>query len=212
MNKIAYFRRKLYIEGAIAITVSIICAGAWLLLDNYNDDLLQEERKVQRDLIKAQRSMRVIEQDLDKSKKSYQFYQQIKGQQETDVSRKNIIALLNALKDEYSVSALSLEVSPIASLQGDVFDRKNIRTIATEVNINFKSFSDQEAISFVDALRKNISGYIRMTELSMKKIGDIDQSAVYKAEKGEPFNLVETSLSFYLYGLEDKGNNQISVQ
>ena len=76
--------------------------------------------------------------------------------------------------------------------------------VSSTVTLTFEAISDQYAMSFVDAVKKELPGYVKILSLRINKLDGINEQVIIQASRGEFPSLVKARLQFLWRDLKEK--------
>ena len=86
----------------------------------------------------------------------------------------------------------------------DVYNKEHIDVTQRHIEIKFASISDEHVFLFLNAIRHDISGYIKIISFNIEKNKDITDEVLQSALKGKMIPVVHGSVSFDLYSIVGK--------
>ena len=148
--------------------------------------------------------IQTLQTQYTKAKNSLDLYKTLENKQGIgeSLSRDSAKKLLDRLKEEYLLSSLSLTLTPTVEIKDSPVSTKTATLVSSEVTLRFDGMSDEQIFSFVNAISKEFTGYLRFTRFELTRNKEVTTDVLRSIGKGERPALVSGELSFKWFGLK----------
>ncbi|WP_065432373.1 hypothetical protein [Ehrlichia ruminantium] len=163
----------------------------------YNTSIMNENRKLSFKIVDVHKHEAMLNN-------SGSLWQEISNSNIYSTSyEENLGALISNLCKKYYLfnSQISMSTPEVIN---NVFDKQYISVIKNRIKIKFSSISDEQVFLFINAVRHDISGYVKIINVSIGKNTDITNEVLQSALKGEPVSTVRGRIVFDLYSIMGK--------
>lgn len=116
------------------------------------------------------------------------------------LNRREMTQLLTDLKMKYRLSSLNLQVSPEQPYEDDELRAMKLAVVSADVRLDFGGISDQHLFAFIQDVRRQCPGFIRIQELSLNRNKLFDIEAMRQISQGAKMEMVSGSLAFTWFG------------
>ena len=116
------------------------------------------------------------------------------------VYEENLGTLISDFCRKYYLFNSQINISS-PKVVNDVYNKQHIDITQRHIEIKFASISDEQVFLFLNAIRHDISGYIKIISFDVEKNTDITDEVLQAALKGEAVPIVHGSVSFDLYSI-----------
>lgn len=107
--------------------------------------------------------------------------------------------ILTQLQEEFYLNSFSSEFTLPEEL-ADIYKTDTTVVVSSNVSIKFQSITDELALSFIDTLTRELPGYTKLQNLSLKAMGDtqgvLSTEDLQKISQGEFPSLIDVNLVF----------------
>lgn len=207
MLKYVTLKKILIKESAIFMGMLLVTAAGVFFAVTKAEELDAEKNTLNINVSNVDGQIQQVRADFTKAKNSLELYQKLsQGKQSLgdSLSRDTAKKILDRLKEEYLLSSLSVTISPAQEIKDIQIQTKTSSLMASDVTLRFEGMSDEQLFSFVSAITREFTGYVRFTRLAMDRTGEITTEILQKAGKGERPALVTGEVSFRWYGLKEQ--------
>lgn len=205
MTKEKRLLKKLYVTVGGALGIVIANAVLAVFLVNYMEEMQNSERTLTTQKQSIEQQHRTLLEQREKAENSLSLYQKLAGGDEGSVfslDKKILTDLLNRLNKRYELKELSLTISPIREETSDGFQKKTGTIIISDIEITFRSITDEYALAFLQRFFSEFSGFVNITEFKLTKDENINAETLYAARTKEAPPLVKGKVSFNWLGLK----------
>ena len=118
----------------------------------------------------------------------------------SNVYEENLGMLISDFCKKYYLFNSQISISS-PKMVNDIYNKQHIDITQRHIEIKFASISDEQVFLFINAIRHDISGYVKVISFNIEKNTDITDEVLQSALKGDPFPVVSGSISFDLYSI-----------
>jgi hypothetical protein len=191
------------IKGAIVVGVMVLLLVA-LGIRNNEEDALTKANARARDV---NASIQSTEQFLEKAQKSLELQATLQHKNKlsgSGIDQKYIANLLNALKERYLLTELSMKMTPPTVLKDGEFAKTHIELEHTLVTLTFAGLSDELLLSFVDNMLRLLPGYTQVDVVQLERRKPIDKAFLDEVAREKYTPIVGGVLSLHWIALKPK--------
>lgn len=207
MSKVGALQKSLIIQSGVIVGVLIFLLVAYLLMDNLEGRYQKDQSKVKSTINQLNIKRQEIDKQLQKAEESVDLYESLQAERnnaDKQLNRNSAKLVLDKLKQQYRLSSLSVKMEPVEELSAEQYQRDTTVTVHTQVTLRFGGLSDQHLFSFVDAVSRDLAGYVRIESLKMQRKKNIDNNVLLSVSKGDIPELVTGEMVFHWLGLREK--------
>ncbi|CEI84831.1 hypothetical protein DRF75_03330 [Ehrlichia minasensis] len=114
--------------------------------------------------------------------------------------KENVGTLITNLCKKYYLFNSQINISS-PKIVNHLYNKQYIDVIKSRVDINFSSISDEYVFLFLNAVRHDVSGYVKVVNFNIEKKTDITNEVLHSALKGEAVATISGHVSFDLYSI-----------
>ena len=203
--KFRLLRKKVIAESVVLAVICGVLLAVYVFASMQEEQFAAESQILQGDLAALNLQRQNLESQLRRAKKSISIYNEVKKQLDDNqfaLNRDKAQMIINQLKDKYMLSSINMKVSPVSDVATDKYKSTTIKLIQSKVTLNFSGISDEYLLSFVNDLMRKLNGYIRVTNLSLSRTGDINKESLTQISQGKLPALVTGELGFNWVGVQ----------
>ncbi len=216
MKKYEALKKKLTIEGSIAIAIVAVFLGMSLFTSGLSTEAERERRQAQVNLQTVKRDLKKATERLENSGASMELYENLKkGRDEMSlvISRRTITQVLGTLKNNYRLTSLSLQMDPEEPFENEELQAAKLDVVRSNVVLELGGMSDQHIYSFIKEMRNKLPGFIKVKRLELKREKGFDIETLQQISNGAAPQMVSGKLAFEWYGYpnEDQTVTQLDI-
>ncbi|QGR02227.1 hypothetical protein EDL79_00785 [Ehrlichia ruminantium] len=167
----------------------------------YNANIMNEIRKLSFKIVDVHKHEAMLNN-------SGSLWQEISNSNIYSTSyEENLGTLISDLCKKYYLFNSEISISN-PEVIGDTFNKQYISVIKSRVKLKFASISDEQVFLFINAIRHDISGYVKIINVSIGKDTEITNEILQSALKGESVSTVRGRIVFDLYSIVGKFINE----
>jgi hypothetical protein len=202
--KLLKLKRNFLIYGACYATLLIIITVIYSILVDKAITARQKNLAVQSEVMELQNKLTTITKRAKEVRDATNVWQKLneKHKKSDGLKIDSIKGLFDDFKKKYKLSDVDVDLSAPVEL-ADVYKTETTVVVSSKVTVQFKGITDEYVLSFVDAVQKDLPGYVRIENLQFSRIGEISEDVVRRVSKGEFPGLVGGSITFQWRGLKD---------
>lgn len=194
-------------EGIIAVfVISVITAGS-LWFGNYAEGVKKEAEEMNNDMTQRTGELQSLKAKLAQFKYAIPLRESLKneeGKVSLDLSRDKATAIFMSIRDDFAVQNIKVSISPINKPDDQALIKPTLRVIHSDVSITFKAFTDEQVVDFMDEVKNQLPGAVKIKSVSMTRGKEKNFST---ATNAEPEVLttpqLDVTLNMVWYGFED---------
>ena len=205
MSKLQNLKKRLGVEGAIAGVAIAVIGGITYFANSYSTNVTTEQQQLQQSAQSLQAEYTSLIEQQQKAKSSLELYQKLtsgKNGGNFELDRRVVSQVMNKLVAQYLISDLKVSISPVETFEDPVFTKKTGKIISSTVTLTFGAASDELVFAFVQRMSRELTGYMNIKELSLKRLAPIDNKSLYQISQGQRPVLVEAQVVFDWLGLQ----------
>jgi hypothetical protein len=204
--KLADIRKRLISRAVIAaVTLAISFGGAFAVFQ-YRTGLQEEHDSLNSTVTGMEADVSQKQEEYDRANASMDLYRSLekkKSNADAALNRSSLQKVLAKLRDAYHLAGLSLKLTPVEIMEGDIYKREHVGVTKSTGSIEFTAVTDAYAYSMLDVLRQRLEGYVRYTLVSLERQRPINQDALIAASRGEYPTSVGVRVQFDWMGLRE---------
>ena len=209
--KLASLKKTTIKQLSIMAIIIIALAGIYLVLLHLKDENEQKRSQLKLQTNNLNTQIQNLQEQYKKAQASMGLYNSLQAEDEAGtggINRQNMKGLLDKLKDTYHLSRLTLKMEPAEELPQEKFRKKTTLTEHSEVTLKFSGLTDEYLFSFIDALIHELSGYMRIENMQLRRELPINNDILLKISHGDTPALVSGEIVFHWLGLKTVGNEK----
>ena len=201
-NKLLKWVCAIKVSVCLALLSSLSITLYYLYKSNvsvvqYNSNIMNEIRKLSFKIIDVHKHEAMLNN-------SGSLWQEISNSNIYSTSyEKNLGTLISNLCQKYYLFNSQISMSS-PEVINNTFDKQYIDVVKSRIKIKFSSISDKQIFLFINAIRHDISGYVKIINVSIGKNTDITNEVLQSALKGESVSTVRGRIVFDLYSIVGK--------
>jgi hypothetical protein len=215
MIKYNKLKQKMIKEGAIA-------AGAIFILSGLAFGITSYEESVAADLLNANNNVNALSSqitDIERKKNiistSIKEYKDLRARLDKNEFTLDPISAqekLNNIRKEFQLNEPKVEFKEEVELTSPAYqDYPSITATFREVNLTFKALTDLHVYSFLNALKTEFPGLIKVNEVQIKRLNRIDTNVIKGIViAGQEPELIEANIKFLWIGLRLKDDQSMA--
>ncbi|MCH2037387.1 MAG: hypothetical protein MK137_02200 [Rickettsiales bacterium] len=204
--KIQALNQALIRTSIIALVIVLVliagCVGAYL----YYASKEKELKGIQGKMISKQGQLISLRQKKEDYEDSLRLWESLssKNKELKGIKVDKGREILEILRQKYDVNNLNINFTIPEIVQSRNWETETIDVVSSTVTLTFEAISDQYAMSFVDAVKKELPGYVKILSLRINKLDGINEQVIIQASRGEFPSLVKARLQFLWRDLKEK--------
>lgn len=198
-------KKQTIIHTAIIALIILAAIGGYLIVLSFEDSYNQELSSVTRELTRINSQSLTLDNRVAMAQRSLKLYQSIQssgGDSSNNINRRWAKEKLDTLKDRYRLGKLTLKMTPLEELTNKRFKRTAAITMHTEVTLQFSGLTDSHLFSFIEAIKQEFSGYIRIDSLRISRKSEISNDTLRSISKGVIPDIVDGEVMFHWLSLK----------
>ncbi|WP_226988399.1 hypothetical protein [Ehrlichia chaffeensis] len=108
--------------------------------------------------------------------------------------------LISSLFKKYYIFNSQINISS-PKIVNNIYHNQHIDIIKRNIEIKFSSISDEQVFLFLNTIRHDISGYVKVVNFNIEKNTDITNEVLQAALKGETVPVIRATILFELYNI-----------
>ncbi len=207
MKKLERLKSDLIRQGIISGGITAVLLGAMLFVMSIEQEYTDERQLLTRQINQVNADIQQLDSRFKKARQSLDLYEQLRSSSDNAdeaLSRKEITAILNILKDKYKLSTLTLRMTPMIELADQKYVTPTTSVAKTELTMTFSGMTDELLLGFVKDLQELLPGYSRIIFLEMERTGSIDNQFLMAVNRETYPALVQGEVTLQLMGLTKK--------
>ena len=199
-------RKQLIVEGAILGGVAVAFTAVMLVISGVESSKLETKSQVSNEIRSIESNTLDLESRMGKAQSSLLLYQALKENRENetfDIDRDKIAELMQVMRKRFRLSSLQMTVAPEREIENEKLQKKTMRVISSDVQLQFGGMSDTHLYSFIDAMNQELSGFVKTKKLNMQRIKAIDESVLLQMRNGANPEMVSAVMDFTWVGLQN---------
>ncbi|MBN67036.1 MAG: hypothetical protein CMM94_05660 [Rickettsiales bacterium] len=208
MIKFRDFRKRIAIQGAIAVVAVGVIFGVSAFIAGVAEEATEETSRIERDIRSQESQIRSLKEQLGRSDESTEKYLELMTERGDNndfyISREKARDLLAILRNKYRLTSLSLTVGPEQQVADESFDGLTVDVVMMNVEITFGGITDQHIYSFLQNLRDDISGFMRVREFTVERRKRITNDIYLQVSRGGEPEMVAATLVFDWIGVKER--------
>lgn len=204
MNKLAQMKRKLVKEAGICGGILAVAGGGLFAAMTWESGLNEEMNQLNGNVSGVNGEIQNLQTQYSKAKSSLDLYNSLQDKRGIDetFSRDGAKKILDRLKEEYLIDNLVMTVTPTQEIKDSPVSTKTATLVLSDVTLKFDGMSDEQLFSFINALSKEFTGYLKFTKMELTRGGEISTDTLKSIGKGTRPTLVSAEIMFKWYGLK----------
>ncbi len=207
MNKLKQLRRRLIRGVGIALGVMCLFVGLLLVTGSFADSSAQKKQQASSQLSLDQSQLNNLRTQFTKSGEAEKRFAEIILYHPNPDYQANSDTLKTMLRkskeqfrfaDNFKLTLAQEKISEKPEFSGLNYDI----AVREPMRITLEAISDAHVFSFIDHLRTQAPGLVRITRLEVKRKDDIDSQILGKMNAGDAPALVEATLDFTWVGVQ----------
>jgi uncharacterized protein YxeA len=204
--KIKDLKKNIIINSSI-ISALIILLGVSIFFifyqkKNSNDQTnkIQSETEV----IKTKTSS--IAGKASQAKKYKDLYSQIPLEKRinfTGIKMDEINLKLKNIGDKYYITSREIKINVPEALKDEPFKLKTMNVLLTTVTLNFRSYTEDRAMMFIDEFLKSLNGYNIITAVDIRKDREYTSESLINISAGKGTGNIAVKIEFYWYSFKE---------
>lgn len=191
-----------WITSVVVLAVlGALAYGASLL----GDDKQQEERQLSSAVQSVRSEATTMKNQIDKARASLKLYNDLNATNQNagfTIDRERGRKLLDALKAEYKLTSLSVTMSPVTEDKEVAGNSKTVNVMATDIRLDFTGISDENALTFLAAMKREFPGYVRIKKITLSRDKEIGSDVVATVREGRVPPLVKGEITARWLGIK----------
>jgi hypothetical protein len=209
MNKYKKLQKELIKKGLLTLAIVLAFAALFFVAGEFEDRKIKGKTDAEAALASDKTQETNLKNQLTQSSTAEKRFAEIQmGHENADYTANNegIKAWLRNAKSAYRFSNdFKLSITPEkpsdkTELNGLAYDI----TMRPEMKIEFQAISDMHVFSFLKDFIKQAPGVVRIDAISLKRKGDMDNTAVSQLTAGQAVFMVDASIKFSWIGIAPK--------
>lgn len=207
MIKAQTLKKKLMKISIIASVVVLVTGAAAYGVFAWSSGLVDEAKDAKNKVNRARGDVTNREAKNKEAQEYLELYNQITSDSEqnkiSDLNRDKAEEWIKRTAIEHNILNMTGSVDPIAPIASPAFKKKTFEGITSTVELKFGAMTDEQVFRFVDALLKNFPGYVKIDSFTITKRGEITQTVIQQAQRGQFPELVVGELQFHWIGVRE---------
>lgn len=200
--------KKELIRLSMIASVAVLASGAIAYgIYSWSSGLQTEAQTAKNKLNRAQGDVRGREEKNREANEYLELYHKITGDSESgkisELNREKAETWIQQTALEYAIMKLEGAVDPIAPIENPEFHKKTFEGITSKITLKFSAMTDEQIFQFVNALLTRFPGYIKITRLTLTRQGDITDTTLLAAGRGQFPELVTGEMEFHWIGVRE---------
>lgn len=168
-GKLAMLRQALIKESMIAGAILAVLFGGYTLASGWESDETRKKDSVQDAFNKLTQDTSHFQASLVAAEKALPLYQKLfkESTPEIALDRRTATEVLEQLKDQYLFAAMRFNMSPLKDLEDAKLKNKFVVGQYVEMDISIDALSDEHILNFLNDLRQQLPGKIKIVSLSI---------------------------------------------
>lgn len=204
--KVQTLNKGLIRVSAIAFAIMVALIVGCVLVYVFYTIKEGELKKIQGGMIAKQGELISIRQKKEDYEDSLRLWESLssKNKELKGIKIDKGREILELLQKQYDIENMKIAFTIPEIVQSRNWETETIDVVSSTVTLTFEAISDQYAMSFMDAVKKELPGYVKVLSFRFSKIGRIDEQVIGRAKRGEFPRLVKARLKFLWRDLKEK--------
>lgn len=200
--------KKQLIKISIIASVVVLATGAAAYgIFAWSSSLQEEAAKTKSQVGRARGDVSNREKKNKEAQEYLDLYNSINTDSEqdkiSDLNRDKAMAWIKQVALANHILNMTGTVTPISTVDNQAFKKKTFEGINSKISLKFGAMTDEQIFRFLQALLGNFPGYVKVESLTLSKQGEITQSIIQQAQRGQFPELVTGELVFYWIGVRE---------
>lgn len=200
--------RKTLIKYSIIMLLAVLVSSVIAYsVFSWSSGLQQEAKRAQSRLNAARGEVSSRESENKSARNSLELYRQITGESEqakiSDLSRDKAQFWLKDIAKQNDIVDLEGSFDPVTPIASTDFKKTTLEGISSLVKLNFAAMTDVQIYRFIEAVLDDFPGYVKITAFTLERTGEVTDSVLRAAGRGEVPKLVKGTMEFYWVGVRE---------
>ncbi len=209
MNKQAVLKKALIKQGVVTAVILVIVGSVYFFTSSMLDASVPEKNNAESAFQKDQSDISTLKTQLDKSGIAESRFLEIRAERENLDFSSNKEALKEFLRDAQNryrlSSSFKLNLTPEKLIENNNGGQSNYETYEHPgMRIEFSALSDAHVFSFLDDLKRNAPGIIKIETINLSRLGDIDKTTIDQIATGATPHTINAIIGFNWIGIKEK--------
>jgi hypothetical protein len=202
--KLVKLKKLLIIQLSVCGGIILVAMLLYYWLDNKKQTDLQQSGVLQGEISGLYVKLNAINKKAKEIKEATKLWQRLneKHKKREGLKIDSIKKTFDQFKKRYRLSEANLDLSTPVELV-DIYKTDTTVVVSSEVTVKFKAITDEYVFSFIDAVLKELPGYVKVEMLQMSRTGEVNDDLLRRISKGENPELVAGSMTFQWRDLKD---------
>jgi hypothetical protein len=192
--------RQIIIVTSIVAVTGIMYFATVTMADNRKE----AARVLETEILSTRNQIKTLETEKAAFEESSKLWDSLKlGTQSLDgLKTEEGRKVLTSLEHAYKIQKLAIELTAPQKLENPIYQTDNFYVEGSIVSLRFEAITDEYAIGFINAIMRNMPGYVRIDQVSLRKSSPLTPDTISRLSKGETVTLVSGDLTFLWQGLK----------
>jgi len=203
--------RNILIRNIIIYLIVFVVIGLiYSQLVDKRDSDAQKRDMVQNEVTVLDNKLNALNKKVSDVKEATKLWQRLneKNKKREGLKIDSIKKILDDLKKRYKLVQTDADIDLSTPVElADIYKTETTVVVASKVTLKFRTITDEYAFSYVDALMKELPGYVKIQNLLLTRTNTpLTDDLLQRISKGEIPELVEGSITFDWRDLKDVSN------
>lgn len=207
MIKAQHLRKRLIKLSIIASVVVLATGAAAYGIFSWSSSLQDEAKSAKSQVNRARGDVSSREQKNREAQEYLELYTRITSTSEqdkiSDLDRDKALQWVKQVAIANNILNMTGTVSPITAINNANFKKKTFEGINSQVDLRFGAMTDEQIFRFLQAVLTRFPGYVKINSLLLTKQGEITQSVIQQAQRGQFPELAVGEMQFTWIGVRE---------
>ena len=202
--KLLQLKKQLIIRIVIALSISAVIFATYIYLNGKEEDILQHQIAAKKKVSALQDRLQLMKKKEKEITEAITLYQRLNDnvKRGDGLNVETFQKTLEDLRDRYKLTQIIVDFTKPVNLE-DIYKTDTTVVVSSTVTLKFSGISDEYLLSFVEALTKELPGYVKIHRLMLSRTSDLTDDLLHKISKGENVDLVSGEMTFMWRDLKD---------